>query len=86
VTSQAATQGTGSFKGQGRLQAGCLPPSHLHHPTPAPSHLSMGRSPCCDENGLKEGPWTPEEDQKLMEYIQKHGHGSWRALPRLAGM
>ncbi|KAF8729885.1 hypothetical protein HU200_017346 [Digitaria exilis] len=46
----------------------------------------MGRSPCCDENGLKKGPWTPEEDQKLMEYIQKHGHGSWRALPKLAGM
>ncbi|KAJ6989578.1 r2r3-myb transcription factor [Populus alba x Populus x berolinensis] len=39
----------------------------------------MGRSPCCDESGLKKGPWTPEEDQKLVKYIQKHGHGSWRA-------
>ncbi|CAI9116304.1 OLC1v1017415C1 [Oldenlandia corymbosa var. corymbosa] len=46
----------------------------------------MGRSPCCDENGLKKGPWTPEEDQKLIDYIQKHGHGSWRALPKLAGL
>ncbi|XP_062221972.1 transcription factor MYB93-like [Phragmites australis] len=46
----------------------------------------MGRSPCCDENGLKKGPWTTEEDQKLMEYIEKHGHGSWRALPKLAGL
>ncbi|KAF2299693.1 hypothetical protein GH714_002487 [Hevea brasiliensis] len=46
----------------------------------------MGRSPCCDENGLKKGPWTPEEDQKLVDYIQKHGHRSWRALPRLAGL
>ena len=45
----------------------------------------MGRSPCCDENGLKKGPWTPEEDEKLVQYIQKHGHGSWRALPKLAG-
>ena len=45
----------------------------------------MGRSPCCDENGLKKGPWTPEEDQKLTDYIEKHGHGSWRALPKLAG-
>ncbi|KAF8377311.1 hypothetical protein HHK36_030686 [Tetracentron sinense] len=44
----------------------------------------MGRSPCCDENGLKKGPWTPEEDQKLALYIQEHGHGSWRALPKLA--
>lgn len=46
----------------------------------------MGRSPCCDENGLKKGPWTPEEDQKLIQHIQKHGHGSWRALPKLAGL
>lgn len=46
----------------------------------------MGRSPCCDETGLKKGPWTPEEDQKLIKYIQKHGHGSWRALPKLAGL
>uniref|UniRef100_A0A803KXP5 Uncharacterized protein n=2 Tax=Chenopodium quinoa TaxID=63459 RepID=A0A803KXP5_CHEQI len=45
-----------------------------------------GRSPCCDELGLKKGPWTPEEDQKLVNYIQKHGHGSWRALPKLAGL
>ncbi|KAI4382051.1 hypothetical protein MLD38_008060 [Melastoma candidum] len=46
----------------------------------------MGRSPCCDESGLKKGPWMPEEDQKLVKYIQKHGHGSWRALPKLAGL
>ncbi|QCE15894.1 myb proto-oncogene protein [Vigna unguiculata] len=46
----------------------------------------MGRSPCCDENGLKKGPWTPEEDQKLVQHIEKHGHGSWRALPKLAGL
>lgn len=46
----------------------------------------MGRSPCCDESGLKKGPWTPEEDSKLIDYIQKHGHGSWRALPKHAGI
>ncbi|XP_061375315.1 transcription factor MYB92-like [Gastrolobium bilobum] len=46
----------------------------------------MGRSPCCDEIGLKKGPWTPEEDQKLVNYIEKHGHASWRALPKLAGL
>ncbi|KAG0502870.1 hypothetical protein HPP92_002942 [Vanilla planifolia] len=46
----------------------------------------MGRSPCCDEVGVKKGPWTPEEDQKLVEYIQKHGHGSWRHLPNSAGL
>nr|AFX97765.1 R2R3-MYB transcription factor [Dendrobium hybrid cultivar] len=46
----------------------------------------MGRSPCCDKVGLKKGPWTPEEDQKLLAYIEKHGHGSWRALPNKAGL
>lgn len=46
----------------------------------------MGRTPCSDENGLKKGPWTPEEDRILVDYIQKHGHGSWRALPKHAGL
>lgn len=46
----------------------------------------MGRSPCCDKAGLKKGPWTPEEDQKLLAYIEEHGHGSWRALPAKAGL
>ncbi|KAL5054972.1 hypothetical protein RYX36_035654 [Vicia faba] len=44
----------------------------------------MGRAPCCDESGLKKGPWTSEEDRILVDHIQKHGHGSWRALPKLA--
>lgn len=46
----------------------------------------MGRAPCCDKNGLKKGPWTPEEDQKLVDYIQKHGCGNWRTLPKNAGL
>ncbi|PON48297.1 MYB transcription factor [Parasponia andersonii] len=47
----------------------------------------MGRSPCCDEKAdLKKGPWTPEEDKKLVDYITAHGHGSWRSLPKLAGL
>ncbi|KAH1048597.1 hypothetical protein J1N35_039381 [Gossypium stocksii] len=46
----------------------------------------MGRAPCCDKNGLKKGPWTPEEDQKLVDYIQTHGYGNWRTLPKNAGL
>ncbi|GMJ14652.1 MYB-like 102, A. THALIANA MYB 4 [Hibiscus trionum] len=46
----------------------------------------MGRAPCCDKNVLKKGPWTPEEDQKLIDYIQKHGYGNWRTLPKNAGL
>ncbi|KAL5208795.1 hypothetical protein ABZP36_033230 [Zizania latifolia] len=44
----------------------------------------MGRAPCCDKKGLKKGPWTPEEDKLLVDYIQANGHGSWRLLPKLA--
>ncbi|GKV19054.1 hypothetical protein SLEP1_g29353 [Rubroshorea leprosula] len=36
--------------------------------------------------GLKKGQWTQEEDQILISYIQKHGHGNWRALPKQAGL
>ncbi|XWS54261.1 hypothetical protein CRYUN_Cryun10bG0075600 [Craigia yunnanensis] len=46
----------------------------------------MGRTPCCDKNGLKKGPWTTEEDQKLSNYIQIHSPGNWRALPKNAGL
>ncbi|KAG6524412.1 hypothetical protein ZIOFF_014321 [Zingiber officinale] len=46
----------------------------------------MGRTPCCDNQGLKKGPWTPEEDQILVNYIKANGHGSWRSLPKLAGL
>ncbi|XP_075496080.1 transcription factor MYB16-like [Primulina tabacum] len=41
----------------------------------------------CDENvEVKKGPWTREEDQMLVSHIEKHGHGSWRALPAKAGL
>lgn len=46
----------------------------------------MVRAPCCEKMGLKKGPWTPEEDKKLVDYIQEHGHGSWRNLPTNAGL
>lgn len=46
----------------------------------------MGRAPCCEKMGLKRGPWTPEEDLILINYINTYGHANWRALPKLAGM
>ncbi|XP_071709431.1 transcription factor MYB106-like [Rutidosis leptorrhynchoides] len=45
----------------------------------------MGKPPSF-EMGLKKGPWTSEEDQKLIAYIEQHGHGSWRTLPLKAGL
>ncbi|KAB1210069.1 Transcription factor MYB39 [Morella rubra] len=46
----------------------------------------MGRAPCCDKDGLKKGPWTPEEDLILVNFIQLHGPGNWRTLPKNAGL
>ncbi|KAH9299613.1 hypothetical protein KI387_031295, partial [Taxus chinensis] len=47
---------------------------------------TMGRQPCCDKVGLKKGPWTAEEDQKLIAFILNNGHCCWRAVPKLAGL
>ncbi|KAH6763113.1 myb domain protein 16 [Perilla frutescens var. hirtella] len=46
----------------------------------------MVRSNGHEKMELKKGPWTREEDQKLLAYIEEHGHGSWRALPAKAGL
>lgn len=46
----------------------------------------MGRAPCCDKANVKRGPWSPEEDETLRNYIEKHGSGgNWIALPKKAG-
>jgi len=45
----------------------------------------MGRMACCEKVGFKKGPWTPEEDNKLLAYVEKHGHGNWRSVPAKAG-
>ena len=46
----------------------------------------MGRAPCCDKANVKKGPWSPEEDSKLKEYIEKYGTGgNWITLPQKAG-
>lgn len=47
---------------------------------------AMGRAPCCEKDSVKRGPWTPEEDAKLLACIAQHGTGSWRTLPKKAGM
>ncbi|XP_022969770.1 transcription factor MYB8-like [Cucurbita maxima] len=47
----------------------------------------MGRtSSCCSKGGLHKGPWTAREDALLVSYIQQHGEGHWRALPKKAGL
>nr|QBF29476.1 Myb transcription factor M7 [Crocus sativus] len=46
----------------------------------------MGRSPCCEKAHTNKGAWTKEEDDRLISYIRSHGEGSWRSLPKSAGL
>ncbi|KAJ3671064.1 hypothetical protein LUZ60_008490 [Juncus effusus] len=47
----------------------------------------MGRAPCCDRATVKKGPWSPEEDELLRNYILKNGRVlNWIALPPKAGL
>ena len=46
----------------------------------------MGRQPCCEKVGLKRGPWSAEEDMKLVTFITRHGHECWRQVPKLSGI
>ncbi|XVF48619.1 hypothetical protein PTKIN_Ptkin03bG0204600 [Pterospermum kingtungense] len=47
----------------------------------------MGRAPCCDKANVKRGPWSPEEDATLRNYVETHGTGgNWIALPQKAGL
>ena len=45
----------------------------------------MVRTPYIDENGLKKGAWSVEEDDKLRSYVQRFGHWNWREIPKFAG-
>lgn len=48
---------------------------------------SMGRTPCCDRAAVKRGPWSPEEDDALRSYVQRHGSGgNWITMPKKAGL
>ncbi|KAL3644461.1 Transcription factor myb20 [Castilleja foliolosa] len=46
----------------------------------------MGRQPCCEKVGLKRGPWTLDEDSKLMNFILNNGIQCWRLVPKHAGL
>ncbi|CAN1365017.1 Transcription factor MYB41 [Linum perenne] len=43
------------------------------------------RTPSCDENGMRKGTWTAEEDKKLIDYVTRYGCWNWRQLPKFAG-
>ncbi|CAH1414559.1 unnamed protein product [Lactuca virosa] len=46
----------------------------------------MVKSSCYDNNGLKKGAWSEDEDNKLRAYIQRYGHWNWALLPKFIGV
>ncbi|KAM3760893.1 hypothetical protein ACB098_01G227400 [Castanea mollissima] len=38
------------------------------------------------EQGWRKGPWTPEEDKLLSEYVSLHGEGRWSSVASSAGL
>ncbi|KAK9278200.1 hypothetical protein L1049_027761 [Liquidambar formosana] len=46
----------------------------------------MGRHSCCVKQKLRKGLWSPEEDEKLYNYITRYGVGCWSSVPKLAGL
>ncbi|KAK8930914.1 Transcription factor MYB86 [Platanthera zijinensis] len=41
---------------------------------------------CCNKQKIRRGLWSPEEDEKLIQYISTYGHGCWSSVPRRAGL
>nr|URY18912.1 MYB protein [Zanthoxylum bungeanum] len=59
----------------------------MKNPSTSSAAAATNKStPCCSKVGLKRGPWTPEEDELLSNYIKKEGVGRWRTLPKRAGL
>ncbi|KAM7479864.1 hypothetical protein LguiA_028077 [Lonicera macranthoides] len=46
----------------------------------------MGRHSNCVNQKLRKGLWSPEEDEKLFNYITRFGVGCWSSVPKLAGL
>ncbi|CAL5429919.1 unnamed protein product [Camellia sinensis] len=46
----------------------------------------MGQHSCCNQQKVKRGLWSPEEDEKLIRYITSHGYGCWSEVPEKAGL
>ncbi|CAD5193781.1 unnamed protein product [Musa acuminata subsp. malaccensis] len=49
--------------------------------------LVMGCKACEKPKvSYKKGLWSPDEDQRLRDFILKHGHGCWSSVPARAGL
>ncbi|KDP27970.1 hypothetical protein JCGZ_19050 [Jatropha curcas] len=54
--------------------------------SPSSSSTTTGTQSEEEMGDLRRGPWTVEEDFKLINYITTHGEGRWNSLARCAGL
>ncbi|KAJ7970370.1 Myb transcription factor [Quillaja saponaria] len=50
------------------------------------SSKNINSSTTEDDNDLRRGPWTLEEDTLLIQYITNHGEGRWNFLAKSSGL
>ncbi|XP_028079748.1 transcription factor MYB111-like [Camellia sinensis] len=72
------------FRDAGEQWPVIIPEEEIRRAAPG-TKTEMGRAPCCEKVGLKRR-WTAEEDEILTKYIQANGEGSWRSMPKNAGL
>jgi transcription factor MYB, plant len=48
--------------------------------------LWMGSWPAAEEEELRRGPWTADEDAALSSHVAAHGEGRWNEVARAAGL
>ncbi|KMZ63053.1 hypothetical protein ZOSMA_42G00920 [Zostera marina] len=46
----------------------------------------MVQHSCCNQQKVKRGLWSPEEDEKLVRYITNNGYGCWSEVPDKADL
>ncbi|KAF3973196.1 hypothetical protein CMV_003364 [Castanea mollissima] len=51
-----------------------------------PELSSVGKNNHVNNNKLRKGLWSPEEDDKLMNYMMNNGQGCWSDVARNAGL
>lgn len=39
-----------------------------------------------DEQGWRKGPWTPQEDKLLVQYVNYNGEGRWSSVSNSTGI
>lgn len=57
-----------------------------NHGSPLSGEETNSKENTVGSGVLKKGPWTPEEDAILTDYVQKHGPGNWNVVQKFSGL